>query len=144
MADISIIVAYLYNIRYTLDGSEPLETSPLVSGTIQVDSTTIIRARIFKPGMIPGRIVTQSYFINEARKLPVVSLATDPENFWDPVKGIYVQSFKPDWEVPVNIELFENDGSDRAAFNLPAGTKVNGLWSWQLPQKMLGIYFKKK
>lgn len=134
-------------IRYTTDGSEPLESSPVASGTIPVDTTTIIRARVFKPNMIPGRIVTQSYFINEnfeARKLPVVSLATNPENFWDPVKGIYVQKFKPDWEVPVNIELFENDGSDRAAFNLQAGTKVNGLWSWQLPQKMLGIYFHKR
>ena len=47
-------------------------------------------------------------------------------------------------EVPVNIELFENDGSDRAAFNQRAGVKINGLYSWQLPQKMLGVYFRKQ
>jgi hypothetical protein len=46
--------------------------------------------------------------------------------------------------VPINIELFENKGGDRAAFNERAGCKVNGLWSWQLPQKMLGVYFKKQ
>jgi len=43
------------------------------------------------------------------------------------LKGIYVQNFKPEWEIPVNIELFENNGSDRAAFNEKAGVKINGL-----------------
>ena len=134
-------------IRYTIDGSEPTENSPIVIEPIQIDKTTIIRSRIYQTGKVPGRIVTQSYFIDSDNKigsLPVVSIATNPENFWDPDKGIYVQDFKPEWEVPINIELFENDGSDRAGFNLAAGTKVNGLYSWQLPQKMLGVYFRKE
>ncbi len=134
-------------IRYTTDGSDPDEYSPAYSGTIHINTTTVLRARVFKPGLIPGRIITNSYFINEGleeRGLPVFSIATNPENFWDPEIGIYVQNFKPDWEVPINIELFENNGSDRAAFNEPAGTKVNGLYSWQLPQKMLGVYFRKQ
>ena len=99
------------------------------------------------PIWIPGPIATQSYFINEdfeTRNLPVVSIATNPGNFWDPLKGIYVQDFKPEWEIPVNIELFENNGSDRAAFNEKAGVKINGLYSWKLPQKMLGVYFRKQ
>ena len=134
-------------IRYTLDGSEPTENSQIVKEPIQIDKTTIVRSRIYQAGKVPGQIVTQSYFIDPENKigsLPVVSIATNPENFWDSVKGIYVQNFKPEWEVPINIELFENDGSDRAAFNLAAGTKVNGLYSWQLPQKMLGVYFRKE
>ena len=134
-------------IRYTLDGSEPDTNSEAYTEPITIHATTVVRARIFIPGLIPGPVNTQSYFINEdfaARKLPVVSIATDPENFWDPVKGIYVQDFKPDWEVPVNIELFEDNGSDRAAFNQTAGVKINGLYSWRLPQKMLGVYFRKQ
>ena len=134
-------------IRYTLDGSEPEEDDMEFSIPINISSTTIIRARIFKPNQIPGPIVTHSYFLNEhfqSGSLPVVSIASNPENFWDPVIGIYAQTFKPEWEVPVNIELFENDGSDRAGFNERAGIKINGLHSWQLPQKMLGIYFRKR
>ncbi len=133
------------DIRYTLDGSAPIISSALYSTAFRIDTTTILRARIFKPGMIGGPTVTHSYFINENSadgKLPVFSIATEPENFWDPESGIYTQTYKPLWEVPINIELFENDGSDRAAFNELAGTKVNGLWSWRLPQKMLGIYFR--
>jgi hypothetical protein len=133
------------DIRFTSDGSEPDLSSTLYSSAIPVNFTTVLRARIFKTGLIPGPTATQSYFMNEnavEEKLPVVSIATAPENFWDPETGIYVQNFKPLWEVPINIELFENNGSDRAAFNELAGTKINGLYSWKLPQKMLGIYFK--
>lgn len=134
-------------IRYTLDGSDPGLLSSLYTTPIAITKTTIVRARIFKPFMIPGPVITNTYFLNEnmeKRGLPVVSLSTNPENFWDPQNGIYVQTFKPEWEVPVNIELFENNGADRAAFNEIAGVKINGLYSWQLPQKMLGFYFKKQ
>ncbi|MFH0758583.1 MAG: CotH kinase family protein [Bacteroidota bacterium] len=134
-------------IRYTSDGSEPGEGSPLFTSPIPVNFTTVLRARIFEQGKIPGPVITHSYFIDENsvdELLPVVSIATAPENLWDPELGIYVQDFKPLWEIPINIELFENNGTDRAAFNERAGAKINGLYSWQLPQKMLGIYFKKQ
>lgn len=134
-------------VRYTLDGSEPSENSTLYSSPLSIDKHTVIRARIFDGTLKPGKIITNTYFIdtdNTLGKLPVVSIASNPENFWDATKGIYVQTFKPDWEIPINIELFENDGSDRAGFNLQAGTKINGLYSWQIPQKMLGIYFRKE
>lgn len=144
---VSLTTHFGGTIRYTTDGSDPDITSPIYSNPIDIPSTTILRARVFKANFIPGRIVTNSYFINEGIEnhgLPVFSIATNPENFWDPEIGIYVQNFKPEWEVPINIELFENDGSDRAAFNELAGTKINGLYSWKLPQKMLGIYFRKQ
>lgn len=134
------------SIHFTTDGSEPTENSSLYTGPLELAVTTIVRARIIKTEMIGGPVLTNSYFINEnsaGGKLPVVSISTDPENFWDPATGIYVQDFKPDWEVPVNIELFENNGTDRAAFNRRAGVKINGLNSWRLPQKMLGMYFRK-
>lgn len=145
---ISVILKNTFggDIRYTLDGSEPGDSSALYLEPITISEHTVIRARIYQQGMMPGSVVTHSYFINDdgsVGSLPVVSIASAPANFWDPEIGIYVQNFKPDREIPVNIELFENDGSDRAGFNLAAGTKINGLYSWQLPQKMLGIYFRK-
>ncbi|OGU59661.1 MAG: hypothetical protein A2X64_04445 [Ignavibacteria bacterium GWF2_33_9] len=135
------------NIKYTIDGSDPDGNSATYSSPLYLDTTTIIRARIIKNGEIPGPIITNSYFIDEHlfnSNLPVFSMNTNPENFWDAEKGIYVQDFKPEWEIPVNLELFENDGSDRAAFNLMAGVKINGLHAWALPQKMLGVYFRGK
>ena len=98
-------------VRYTTDGSEPTDLSPEYSSVFQLDTTTILRARVFQGNLAPGPITTHSYFFNdgfETRGLPVISIATDPANFWDDSIGIYVQDFKPDWEVPINIELFEN------------------------------------
>jgi len=100
---------------------------------------------VFRPDSLPGPVITHTYFIDENSTdnlLPVVSIATEPGYFWDPDTGLYTQDFKPEWEIPVNVELFENNGIDRAAFNQRAGIKVNGLYSWQLPQKMLGVYFR--
>ncbi len=132
-------------IRYTLDGSEPSSESAVYLDPMQITNTSIVRARVFNDGMLPGPVVTHSYFYDDHftdRQLPIISIAANPDDFWDADQGIYVQDFKPDWEIAVNVELFENNGSDRAGFNEGAGIKVNGLYSWQLPQKMLGVYFR--
>lgn len=134
-------------VHYTTDGSQPTETSPIYTEPLTFDKTTVLRARIIEAGKMPGMVLTESYFIDEAfagHELPVVSIVTENDNFWGAQNGIYTQSFKPDWEIPVNIEMFLNNGSDRSAFNEAAGIKINGLNSWMLPQKMLGVYFKKK
>lgn len=132
-------------IRYTTDGREPTDNDLIYDGSIALDATAFIRARVFIDNQVPGPTVTQSYFFEPSfaeRPLPVFSLVTDPDYFWDADTGIYVQDFKPDWEWPLNVEFFENDGNNEAAFNERAGVKINGQNSWVLPQKMLGIYFR--
>ncbi|MCF8371935.1 MAG: CotH kinase family protein [Bacteroidales bacterium] len=132
-------------IHFTLDGTVPTIIDPIYTNAIALNQSTFVRARVFQNGFIPGPAITNSYFIGEdfeSRGLPVVSLVTNPDYFWDPDSGIYVQSFKPEWEYPVNIEFFENDGNNRAVFNERAGVQIKGLYSWQLPQKMLGIEFR--
>ena len=138
-------------VYYTTDGSDPTEKSSVYSTPLTFTKTTVLRARILEDGKMPGLTKTMTYFLNnefQGHCLPIVSLATDSENFWDSEHGIYgwtnAHNEKADFEIPVNIELYENNGSDRAAFNEPAGVKINGLYAWQLPQKMLGVYFKKK
>lgn len=132
------------DIRYTTDGSQPTLDSELYTDPISISKTTVIRAAVFLEDQLPGKPITHTYFFEPTfaeRELPVISISSDPKYFWDDSIGLYVQDFKPSWEYPINIELFENDGSHRAAFNELAGTRVNGLNSWVLPQKMLGIYF---
>ncbi|MCP3930121.1 MAG: T9SS type A sorting domain-containing protein [Bacteroidetes bacterium] len=132
-------------IHYTLNGTEPTEASPIYTSPIFINITSVLRARVLESGKIPGKVVTHSYFFNEnfdTRKLPVVSIVSDPDYFWSPDIGLYQQDFKPEWEYPINVELFENDGNNRAAFNETAGVKLNGNNSWQFPQKILGIYFR--
>ena len=59
-------------IRYTLDGSVPLATTPTVYSTpIAVTGTTLLRAVAFSPNNIPSATVTHSYiFLDQALAQP--------------------------------------------------------------------------
>lgn len=132
-------------IYYTTSGQEPTENSQLYSVPISITASTVIRARVIEQNSLPGKVLTKTYFINEnfeVRDLPVVSLSTDENYFYQADTGLYVQNFKPDWEYPLNIEFFEKNGT--IGFNEGAGVKILGERSWVIPQKMLGIAFKSK
>ena len=132
-------------IHYTTDGSNPDINSDILLDSFEISSTTIIRSKIFKSGFIESKVSTNTYFLNESfelRNLPVFSISSSNGYFWDKDTGIYVQDFKPSWEYPINIELFETDGD--LAFNREATIRIVGDNSWALPQKMLSISLDKK
>ncbi len=139
------------SIYYSLDGSLPDSTHNQYSSAIQLDSTAVIRARAFAPGEIPSKIITQTYFLDQESDLPIISLATDPENLWDDEIGIYAlgnnanpnypyfgANFWQDWERPIHIEMYETGRSN--AFSLNAGVKIFGNYSRVHPQKSLAIF----
>lgn len=66
-------------IRYTMDGTEPKATSPIVSGPINVTITRIYKARAFStnPDVLPSLTEFNTYFINVNHSLPVVSVAAE-------------------------------------------------------------------
>ncbi|MBK8554752.1 MAG: CotH kinase family protein [Lewinellaceae bacterium] len=132
-------------VRYTLDGALPTESSLVYTQPIALAQTTVLRARVFRTDLIPGPVNTQTYFIGEnfeQRKLPVLSLSTNPANFYDPATGLYVQNFKPEWEYPIHLEFFEPDGLP--GFEFDAGVQVGGENAWILPQKLLNIHARKE
>jgi hypothetical protein len=55
-------------IRYTLDGADPEETSPLYTGPFEVTSSTKVKARLFPLGADPSGITTADFLV--APKLP--------------------------------------------------------------------------
>jgi hypothetical protein len=138
-------------IYYTTDGSYPNDASLLYTGPIYIEDNTILRAAAIKQGWLNSRPNTQSYLFDYAGELPVVSLSTNPEHFWDNDSGIYVlgqnassdfpyfgANFWQDWERPIHIEMFEPDGW--LAFSIDAGVKIYGNYSRAFPQKSLTIF----
>ena len=66
-------------IYYTTNGSEPTRSSTRYTAgqTIQLNKTSIIRARTFSENKLPSEIPTVTYFIGERNfNLPVVSIVT--------------------------------------------------------------------
>lgn len=126
-------------VYYTVDGSEPDQSSTIYSTPIFLFQTTVIRAIAVHDGFLPGKSITATYFINTSHDLPVFSLSTAPGNLFDPVIGIYNDNnVWQDWERPVHIEFYDSD--DTSGFSMDAGIKLYGAWTRTLPQKSLALY----
>jgi hypothetical protein len=98
-------------IRYTIDGSDPDESSALYAGPLAVNLTTEVRARVYLPGEPPGPVNSASYV---------------------KLRGNDVKGFTS----PLPIVLIENFGAgpipDKRAHNPPAG---NGGGIQQVPRQ---------
>ena len=80
-------------IRYTLNGSEPTQSSSPYNAPLVLNRTTIVRAKLFCDGYLSPRSPCHSYiFFPSSRQLtlPVVSIMTDNRYLNDSKIGIYV------------------------------------------------------
>lgn len=145
------------DIYYSLDGATPNDSALRYQAPIALNATTAVRAIGYKHDWAPSDVVTQTYFINEPIHLPVISIVTDPDNFFGDKRGIYVtgtngtggycdnaiRNVKQDWERPVNVELYETDG--KVGFNQRAGVQIFGGCSrHRYPQRGLALFARKE
>jgi len=142
------------DIRYTTDGSEPSLLSLTYRAPIAVGDSQSVRARAFKGGYFHSEISSQSYIFNNDSPLPVIHIATDPDNLWHDERGMYVigvngttrhcpttpKNWYQDWEYPAHITLFEPDGS--LGFSAHAGISITGGCSREHEQKSFNISFR--
>ncbi len=100
--DIEIVGTDIY---YTTDGSWPNLTSTVYDAPINIATNKVIKAIQKDDGKLPSRPVTASYFINEDKDLPVVSLTGRPCDFFD-VAPCYIGAYDNanGWE-PDNIQV---------------------------------------
>ena len=124
-------------IRYTLDGKEPTSESALYEAPISINKNTILKARVFEEGKIPGTVFGGSYFINEDRNLPAFSIISDPKFIMGKNLGIYLNTLK-EREIPVNIEFFPLGFN--AVLSQQVGMRIGGENIYRFAQKPLNIY----
>lgn len=138
-------------IRYTLDATIPDESSPAYLLPLNISQNRVVRARVFRENYIPSRTQSKTYLVNDYHDLPVISLVTEPDNFFDNDTGIYVfgdtydnnfphfgANFWEDWERPIHISFYEEDRSLGIEFD--AGVKIFGNYSRGQDQKSLAIF----
>lgn len=126
-------------VHYTTDGSIPDEFSAVCNSTLTLTETTVLRAIAISNVSIElnSEVLTGTYLINYETTLPVFSISTAPANLWDWNTGIYVHganaspnypfygaNFWQDWEVPAQIEFFDETGIRQ--INQQAGVKIHG------------------
>lgn len=126
-------------VRYTLDGSDPTNNSPLYTADLTIATTTVLKARSFAPGLLPSKVAVASYLIGAEHASPVLSITTANENLIG-AQGIFTNWWKDD-EVPAYADFFETDGtllfSQRSAMQMDGG--MGG--SRTFPQKSFRLEF---
>ena len=144
-------------IYYTLDCTDPDESSTLYTGPIQVTGTTILRSRSFAENSLPSLIAAQSYLydVSVPEGVYVISLVSDPDNLYSDERGIMVMgpnawggfpygkinqgaNFWMDWEREANVELFTSDGE--LGFAQPCGIKLHGQYSRATDVKAFKVF----
>ncbi len=139
--------------------------------TFRVDKATVVRAVVKKADGTYGSTVSNTYFItsgnlSQYKNMTVVSLVTDPDNLFDPDKGIYVTgnqyiswknsgAYNPtksvwdtdnitnyfsrgrEWERPADITIFEK-GS--VAVKQGMGIRTKGASTRNAAQKSFNLY----
>ncbi len=129
---------------------------------IVLDKATILRCASYHNGIRTSKVYTKSFFVDDEifskYTIPVISLITDGDNLFNPDSGIYVPGVhydpnNPDytgnyfesgdeWERPVHIEYFENNGVP--GFAQDAGIRIHGGKTRHAAQKSLRLYARKE
>ena len=133
-------------IYYTLDCSDPDQSSTLYTGPISISSTTILRTRVYRDGYMESYMDAQSYLydVNNEGSARVVSLVSDWDNLTSQDRGIMIKgpnalaefpygslnkgaNFWMDWEREAHVELYLPDGEQ--ALSQECGIKLHGQYS---------------
>ena len=133
-------------IYYTLDCSDPDQSSTLYTGPISVSSTTILRTRVYRDGYMESYMDSQSYLydVGNEGSARVVSLVSDWKNLTSQETGIMIKgpnaladfpygslnkgaNFWMDWEREAHVELFLGDGQQ--VLSQECGIKLHGQYS---------------
>ncbi|NOQ70617.1 MAG: hypothetical protein GQ574_01365 [Crocinitomix sp.] len=143
-------------LNYLPDTLVYIQTSPGVNqGHTNKYKANIFRFATFKNGFQTSTVYNQSYFVgNEKEELypnvPVISLITDANNFFQKDTGFYVPGSEyeknnnsgnydqkgKNWERPVHLQYFNVDGD--YAFGQDIGARIHGRIR-RIPQKSLRI-----
>lgn len=115
-------------IHYTLDGSMPTASSPEYKRPFVLEDTTIIRAVSAAEGKLTSAPVTFSFIINEEHQLPVISLVSDPDDFF---KGVYENAEDREAFCDAHVTFFDAGGG----FDTDCSVELHGLTSRVVREK---------
>ena len=137
--------------RCSFDGSEPLATTEPMTTPRVLSQNTVVRCFEFKGDSIVNK-QTETYFINESVKMPVVAVSFAPEFYSDFVAEepcqpdpCYSAKFWDDVEYPAHVEYFpKGSASEKKDFEIDAGASIMGGWSRNNHKKSIAITMRKK
>ena len=137
------------DVIFTLDGRLPTRAAGVtytqpIHMSAATPAVTVVRARAVLPDGRLGPVASASYFVGVPATLPMMSLMVDPDDMWDPERGIYANPRQRGdaWERPVDVTYVDKDR--RSGFHIPAGLRIHGKLSRGFHKKSLRLYFRQE
>lgn len=140
-------------IHYTLDGTTPSRDAKELGASLAVTESVVVRSMAAGDQWLESEVTTQSYFVNDAHELAVVSIVTEPGLLFDEVTGIYEKgpnasaefpykgaNFWQDTEIPATAQFFEPGG--KLGFESGVGLSIFGNYSRGNDMKSLAVHFR--
>lgn len=134
-------------IYYTTNGAEPTKSSSnSTSVSINVNKTTIIRAKLISSSALTRPSITNSYIFHpRTTNLPIISIATNNNYLYSDSIGILslnTSNYLYDWRRPVNSEFLVK--GDNRWFNQIGEVAISGNTTRSFEQKSLKVYANKR
>ena len=124
-------------VRYTLDGSEPGDDSPLYREPLAITGNSVVRAIARREGFIDSPLATHTYLFEQAPPCPVVCLSGDESVFYGAGGLFEKRNFSSLAQYRINVEIYEYDA---ARVNQQAGLKLTGHTSRVLLPRTFSLY----
>lgn len=139
---------------YTKDGTRPSYYSTPLNELESINGNICFSIAIYnKEGKRKDTVA--SFITDFDHDIAIISIVTNPANFFDSAIGIFEKgccadtidpykgaNFWKDWEREINVEFI--DTNNVTGFNQKAGVKIFGGYSKSMPQKSLAIYARTK
>lgn len=143
------------SVRCSFDGSAPDASTEEMREAKVLKTNTVVRCAAFRDGLITNKVVTNTYFIDETVKMPVVAISVSPEFFEKhylnakkgSTNGSSPSSADPDntglfadVEFPIHVEYFANGSSStEKAWEADAGISLMGNYSRLEKKKSVAV-----
>ncbi|MBN1444121.1 MAG: CotH kinase family protein, partial [Planctomycetes bacterium] len=120
-------------IRYTLDGSEPVESSPAYSGPISISARTTVKARVYSEQLLPSETAHHDYvFVHSSAagfesNLPILIA--------EPSGSVNETTYRAGYFAVIDNGDGRNRMTDPFAIGGPGGFKYRGSSSLGFPKK---------
>lgn len=139
-------------VHYTLDGSEPTTSSPIIKDSIQISRSTVIRTLAEGDSTsLKSNIATGTYLLGVEHNMPVINIAVNKSDLYDFNNGIYADgpgytpewphtgaNYWKDWTKKAHVEFFD----DKEGFSVDCGLKIFGGFSRYEAKKSFRIKFR--
>ena len=120
-------------IRYTTDGTEPTESSPVYSDPIFIDDDTMVKARAWKDGMNPSAVVAEFYTYDASQGAPKGDYFDNPIKISGASGSRVIEdnsAYTEEPDEPQHTDLWYDEESGQYYYNYELKT----VWySWTAP-----------